>query len=53
MSIPIQEDTFDTTAHFRVQLEGDPITRTYSDLYHVKFAPTDNMHGIKAERLFF
>ena len=30
----------------------DPVTRTFSDLYHVKFAPEDDMHGLIAEKLW-
>ena len=30
-----------------------PVTRTFSDLYHIKFAPEDDVHGLKAENLCF
>ena len=31
----------------------DPVTRNFFDLYHVKFAPDCNMHGLMAEKLSF
>ena len=31
----------------------DPVTNTFSDLYHVKFAPKDDVHGLKAGKLCF
>ena len=30
----------------------DPVARTFSDLYHVKFAPEDDVHGLIAEKLW-
>ena len=33
--------------------QRDPVTRTFSDLYHVKFAPEDDVQGLIAEKLCF
>ena len=31
----------------------DPITKTYSDIYYVKFAPEHDAHSLEAEKLRF